>query len=597
MPTQPSAKAIPFFQLLKGAQFFTRQSHPAAATPNTEAVFGEFYCQTGGSNLNAGSDTNNTATYTATNGNWSTTTNQYIPTDNSNPYDAGVRVGQYASIYIDGATVAVYIALVLNVVNAVNGAITVSSSRVAGAAPTTSATGRSIKIGGAWLGPNAASGFPFTLNSLGTAGDLLGHKVRVNMKNSAPFSVTAAVAFVGGGTPIIVQGYSSYPGDGGRATLDGGTDVATVISTVGNTGTMFADMIFTTSFATGTSDVVQPGTLSTWIRCVFMNARGTGIATQTGIALIECEAYNCNRSNTAAAGGFTLNGSSAYRCISHGNLGSNNCGFNIIAANSILQNCISTGNGKHGVSVTALSRNGTIYITNCDLYNNGGDGINIASGQVNPLWIENCNFIKNGGAGINNASAVSSQMTGYCYNNAYGAGSMSNGVGDVLGGLNQANRVSIGANLTPWSDPDNGDFSIVLGAALSAGRGYFTETQAYSKSTTGFPDVGAAQSSHLPFGGWAGSGVWPTGFVNHLYSATAVYTIALTATIVSGSLPPGLALTQPTGSSYQISGTPTTIGVYSFTIRHTQGTNFTDVTFTVEIDEDPDQGAGVVGGG
>src|SRR4051812_29003552 len=114
-------------------------------------AFTEFYCQTTGSNVNAGSTTNNSAAYTATNGNWDGTS-LYVPTDGSTPASS-VNVGDFASVYIDGATLAVYVARVTVVAAGVNGTITLSTTAVAGTAPTSSATARTIKVGGAWAGP------------------------------------------------------------------------------------------------------------------------------------------------------------------------------------------------------------------------------------------------------------------------------------------------------------------------------------------------------------------------------------------------------------------------------------------------------------
>src|SRR6184192_2760283 len=73
-------------------------------------TFTEFYCQTGGSNLNAGSTTNNTAAYTSTNGNWNGSS-IFTPTDGSTPASS-VSVGDFASVYLDAASVAVFVARV-----------------------------------------------------------------------------------------------------------------------------------------------------------------------------------------------------------------------------------------------------------------------------------------------------------------------------------------------------------------------------------------------------------------------------------------------------------------------------------------------------
>src|SRR5215472_6750624 len=97
-------------------------------------AFTEFYMNAStGSNLNGGSDAG-TVTYTSTNGNYNAGTGVFTPTDGSNPVTAGVTVGQFASIYIDGATVGVFVTRVTAVTNATNGTITTSLTIAAGTA-------------------------------------------------------------------------------------------------------------------------------------------------------------------------------------------------------------------------------------------------------------------------------------------------------------------------------------------------------------------------------------------------------------------------------------------------------------------------------
>lgn len=128
----------------------------------------EFYIQAGGSFLNSGSTTSNSAAYTSTNGNWSTVTNQFIPTDGSTPAST-VNVGDYASIYLDAAAAAVCIVRVTAVAAGVNGAITVSSTIKAGTVPVTGTTGRSINVGGAQKIPTTGDLGPmFKLTNLGS---------------------------------------------------------------------------------------------------------------------------------------------------------------------------------------------------------------------------------------------------------------------------------------------------------------------------------------------------------------------------------------------------------------------------------------------
>jgi hypothetical protein len=453
----------------------------------------DFYCDAStGSNINGGSDAG-TVTYTSTNGNWSTVTNIFTPTDGTNPVSAGVTVGQYASIYVDGATLAVYIAKITAVTNAANGTITVSSSLKAGVAPTTSATGRSIKVGGAWKGPNAAVGFPLTFNSLSPlAGS--GDKVAVNLKNNASYSVTAAMSQAG--TPVMIQGYSSAVRDGGKAIIDGGTSGAsyTLFTTSTSSGPCFADIIFQNNGASGSATGVATTTATgvTFVHCVFSGMRGIGVNATSTSSFIECEAFGNNLSNTASLGGFVGNGDFT-RCIAHDNTGSNSAGFfcSISSLISTYTNCIADTNGGVGFNVSGTGS--IIRLNNCDAYNNSSDGIK-TSGASGTFYVENCNLIKNGGWGIDMTGSSIPAM--FVYNCGFGSGTQVNTSGTTTGLFSgvEVGSITYASGVTPWADPANGDFRINLATANFAGRGVFTETAASYAGTIGYPDIGAAQS-------------------------------------------------------------------------------------------------------
>jgi hypothetical protein len=262
---------------------------------------------------------------------------------------------------------------------------------------------------------------------------------------------------------------------------------------------------------------------------------------------------------------------------------------------TFLANCISETNGLYGIRITGTSQNGAVIITNCDLYNNASDGINIVTGEGNPIWIENTNFIKNGGAGINNVSVVN---CGFAYNNRYGSGTQVNGSADTLNNIVASGYVTYANNVTPWNDPANGDFSIILGAAQGVGRGAFLETAPSYSGTIGYPDIGAAQASAISSPTWAGATfTCPVAFINHLYTLKQNFLVPLGFNLQSGTMPPGLSLTQLDSQTFLISGTPTTLGTYDFVIRGTQGAAFGDILCEIVVNADPDEGAGGVGGG
>jgi hypothetical protein len=137
------------------------------------------------------------------------------------------------------------------------------------------------------------------------------------------------------------------------------------------------------------------------------------------------------------------------------------------AAGIQLVDCIIESNGGVGFKINGNSSQ--YRLINCDVYNNGSDGVldGIGGGLVE-AYIENCNFVKNGGYGVNLVGGDT--LYAVLVNNGFGAGTQANTSGqtnittgtdvvEVSGSVTYANDV------TPWVDPANGDFRINLAAA------------------------------------------------------------------------------------------------------------------------------------
>lgn len=480
------------------------------AAMTSRAAFTEFYCQSTGFNTNSGSTTSATATYSSVNGNFDGTS-VFTPTDGSTPASK-VSVGDWAALYNDGASTAAAIARVTAVAAGANGAITVSTIAKAGTVPTSSATGRSISIGGAWRGPNGATSFPFNI-AAGTLTNASGNAPRINMKNTATYSITAGITYATADnlTVLTVQGYASSPGDFGKCKWDGGTSGASYnMLNVSGKNTLWADIDYGNNGATGTADLVtSSGTENQWIRCVFHDCRGNGIFLASGPATVTaCEAYNCNQANATGTGGFMLqaSGITAAYCIAHHitTASSRGVGFELDGGINLIR-CISAFNDYGGRSTADVKQE----LMNCDFYRNTVDGMAFQQGGTDPLDLSviNCNFLRNGGWGINFGGPYA---IGNIINCGFGSGSHANTSGDIhsIGGVHILGSVTYASGVTPWNAPDTGDFSIVLAAAKGTGFGTFTQTYTTSTwtGTAGSPDIGAAQ--HLG-GGSAGGGNYP----------------------------------------------------------------------------------------
>lgn len=483
------------------------------AAVSCQAAFTEFYVQGTGNNLNAGSTTANSAVYTAVGD--SDGTSVFTPSDGSTPASS-VSAGDWVSVYVtSGATVATFVGRVTTVAAGVNGAVTVSTVAKAGTFPAASGGAHtiSLKAGGAWAGPSGAVGFPFNF-AAGTMTNSSGNSPRFNFK-AGTYSITAAITDAVNAGARSFWGYTTTPGDGGFAIIDGGT-----------TGTSYNLLIlngknldvyyfkFQNNGATGSADGVttSSGTENSFSFCVFHDLRGSGLTFTTVNHAYFCEAFNCDQSNTTTKGGFDLtsSGCTAYGCIAHHNTAANCAGFQLDGGINLLY-CIAAFNGASGFRTTA---DVTQTMAGCSLYGNGGYGIEFAGNaglNNDPMLVNvvNCMIVSNTTAGIGVSQPNAMYLNGHVMNCAFGTGTQTNsggnfysnvkGVsqdGSTINGLWITGTITLPLNEVPWNAPTTGDFKIT--SSTAKGSGYENYTQTYTGSTwtgtVGYPDVGAAQA-------------------------------------------------------------------------------------------------------
>lgn len=452
-------------------------------------TFTEFYVQTTGSNLNAGSTTADAASLTYASGTWVAATGIFTVAS-GNPLTDGVLVGDFVSIYPDAATVAVFIARVTARDAAT---ITVSLTAKSGTAPVDGAVNTTLKVGGAWAGPNGTVGFPFTLIQA-TMVNSAGNTLRVNVKGGTTYNITASVTLANVGR-MIIQGYTTTPGDKGRFVIDGGTTGASyAMFTVSNGSVYLFDGTFQNNGATGTSSgLVTSGGGCFFVRITVQNVRGHGFNGNAGLQVFrECYATGCNQSNTANLAGFFCNTAGDYmfiRCVSRLNTGSNANGWNTATGNGRnyhVYNCIAADNGGVGFKIDS-GQNDWCILKNCDSYSNGSDGFlqDSATGP-NRILIENSNFVLNGGYGISKTDAASTVLI------VSNCGFYSNTSGNIDADYDicALEEDSILYASDPFTDGANGDFSISLSTGKNAGRGSFGGFTA----SLGYPDIGAVET-------------------------------------------------------------------------------------------------------
>lgn len=455
-----------------------------------------------GANINAGDDktvsTTTNGAYTQGGGAGGT---DLFTAAAGTPFSSA-SVDDLVASYVDGATVATF----LGRITAVNGggaSVDISLTKIAGTRPTTAVNGRSATIGGKFKGPNGASGFPLTLTNLQAITNTGGDQVRLNVKNGTNYAITAAISSAL--SNIVIQGYTSSFGDGGKWILDGGTSGASyVLLTMSGTGPILQDAILQNNGATGSATgLLFSGNGGLANKVIVNNVRGHGfdLTGGAGNRLLQCKAYACNQSNTAAKAGISVSVSANIReCTVQDNTGSNTVGilYGGGAATVLsIERCIIDTNGSHGINVSA---SGQLNVVHCNVYANAGDGIRLTT-AINPVYIINNILTKNGGYGINGNTG---NKMGMLINNAYGAGTQVNTSGDTnaIPGIVETGKITLGSNLDPYTDAPNSDFrltNVAGGGAACRGTGYgaFTDTG----STVSYPDVGAVQHLEVASGG------------------------------------------------------------------------------------------------
>lgn len=453
-------------------------------------AFTEFYCQSGGSNLNAGSTTDDTAPYAFTAGTWVSTTR--ILTVGST---TGVTVGMWISIYTSGATVTGYVARISAVTSTT---ITTEANYFSGTKPANGTY--DAKVGGAWKGPNAASGFPinfFTCDMLNSSLE----QGRCNFKDDAEYSITAQItaniAPVNNSGSRRFEGYTSTPGDGGFAVINGGTSGAAyrLLAFGTNNYYHFKNFELKNNGATGSANGLEFTSSGKGIIeniCVH-DVRGIGFSVVSGgtQTFINCEAYACTNHGFSTVGNVLIN------CISHENTGASTDGF---SGYGTFVGCISDTNGRYGFATTL----GATYL-NCDSYNNTSHGFYTTVQEYNLSYL-NCNSVKNGGYGLFCSAQHWPNLV--CIGIGFGSGTQANTSGTVNTNLigDIRNSVTYPSNQTPWNAPTTGDFSITLAEAVNAGISTYTQKQAGYSGTTAYNSLGAAQPE-ASTGGGGGLGI------------------------------------------------------------------------------------------
>jgi hypothetical protein len=451
-------------------------------------AFTEFYMQTTGSNLNAGSTNADAASVTSTNGSWDITAETFIATGGT-PF-AAVNVGDWVSIYNDAATVTPFVAQVTAIYLSGLG-VTVSTTVKFGTKPAAGATGKSCKVGGAWADLGMlASGVALNTGTTAVA-------MRLNLKAGTYASTTTSRTWALAGTatlPIWIRGYASAIGD-----LD--TDFSTapplVTWTTGqftvSAGHTVISNISITSQATASSGaVIVSG--GAWLDRVRIENTAANSASRsltfTGGVFNRLTRCWFKATTTADAVVHINNSPSSWvimqSCYMTGGIACFKSVCTVIT-NMTLANCHFISPATYGIHFTSVADDYQFCLLGGTVYGPSSDGIrlDILSASGGSL-IANTIFSNCGGYGINNNSGANASQIARVANDFYSCSS-----GNETGFGDHPNFAYPGTeSSSPFTNAGGGDFSLVTGALAIAGGspGQFENT-----SLIGYMDCGAMQ--------------------------------------------------------------------------------------------------------
>jgi hypothetical protein len=455
----------------------------------------DFYMQSTGNDLNAGSTNADSAVYTSTGGNFDGTS-VFTPTDGSTPSSL-VNVNDWVSLYNTGDTVTRCVAQVTAVGAGVNGTITVSTTVKFGTVPTSNSGSRALKAGGAWASL-AMTGSSAALNT-GTAP--LSTRINVKAGTYAGTSTSRTWGLAGSATVgLWVRGYKTSIGDQDTNNLAvAGTDIPSFTFTTGQLTFGSLHVTFSNIDITGAA-VAGSG------QCI-LNASG-GILTFYGCRF-TCTGANANSAafTISSGGNVNLFLRCWFKATSSATQVVNNAG-----TYDVFRNCTITGGGI-GINNTtlpctiaycvfdsqgsdAVKTSSQLYMTNCSVYNPTGNGVNISTISSSGAIITNCYFdscSQAGKAGINNTSGANGDLIKCIANAFFNCTANISNVTESLFFFDNGTLAS-----SAFQTPGSQDFSIkVIGQAIGNPSGF--ETVSLYK---GYEDVGACQ--HLATGGPTG---------------------------------------------------------------------------------------------
>lgn len=422
----------------------------------------------GSADINAGSTIGAAVGGPATSGSWTNATNTFVAASGT-PF-ASAAVGDYVSIYADGATVTTYVAQIVTKVSSAS--VILSSTIKYGTAPTDGANNRSAVLGGSWNTEQV-------LAAGGLASTTVPQSTKINIKGNLTITANRIFSMAGATTtPLWFSGYNTNPND-----LDN------------DTTNSLAKPIWTVN---STLRLQMTGAHQTWSGISFTgNVNSTNGVVLNGAAnqiFSRIRVENTNTSSSAAAFIGQNNPKVQFswfkspttativEVVSSGSGNFIGCvfegggfaGLNVSTSVPTITDCIFLNNTGNAILITT----GSPRIINCTIYNSTSDGIKWTGTPSGSPSIISCLFAICGGIGIN-ASAGTTNVIHRACNDFYScSGGAEAGFGDSPAFFQQSDSSSpvvSATDMTPLNNAVSNGFPQVfegggaLGSQINAG--------------------------------------------------------------------------------------------------------------------------------
>lgn len=320
---------------------------------------------------------------------------------------------------------------------------------------------------------------------------------KVYIKANTTYTENLTLSTVGAtNNPIVWEGYTTTPGDGGVVTIRSGSTTADVLAAgSGNWYNVFKNIAFrgAAGSTTGQGVNVPIGARLFFINCRAYEHGRHGFEVAQNSAFYSCYAHDNGND------GFSSQSTSLVTCVGCVSEGNTNYGFGLGPSQVI--GCISSGNGLGGV---LLQGSGNYLIMNCTVDGNGKTtvtGIDVSGGSSSAIAVVNC-IVYDCQTGISGPAGAGERI--FSRNNL-----VNNNTTNYSNFATYAGEVTSAPNFVAEASLDYG----LQASSPAKGAGFSVKTPNWVSQTGDDYDIGAVKAQASGGGGGGRTGIMTGGML------------------------------------------------------------------------------------